>query len=355
MKKLKFYFSLLKERDWLEEMARKGFLLKNITMGVWYEFEEGEPCEKVYEIENFACGSDAAREELCAREHAFEIAEETGWKVVTHDEAMNYYFVKDRAGDESDEFYEDAESRRKKAEKVRKIYAVDMPKMLISMLFIVGLLYALIFILPGMDMEESLNLHRVFFALTMLELVIVVMSIYSGESMYKDMILSREEWELKKKYSEKISFRKAQKLLDYLQKKDHQGLKLVGCKENIYHFAPTKVHYQYYLDTQKALKKRCKENGDRIQADRKDIAKLGMAWQEQSMKEAGALHLEVVGMAGQGTLIYRKNADEPEISWNENVVNTSYGDNFKMTFISIGTLLIVGFAVGFICAMLGIF
>lgn len=355
MKKLKIYVSLLKERDWLEEMARKGFLLKNITMGVWYEFEEAEPCEKVYEIENFACGNDADREELCAREYALEIAEESGWKVVTHDEAMNYYFVKDRAGDESDEFYEDAESRRKKAEKVRKLYAVDMPKMLMSMLFIIGILYALLFILPGIDMEASLNLHRVFFAVTMLELVSVLINIYAGESLYKDMILSREEWELKKKYSEKISFRKAQKLLDYLQKKDQQGLKFVRCKEGVYYFAPSKVHYQYYLDTQKALKKRCKANGNMMSADRKDVAKLGMAWREQSMKEAGALCLEMVGMSEQGTLIYRKNVIEPETRWNENIVNTSYGDNLKMICISAGTLLIVSFIAGFICAMLEIF
>lgn len=51
MKKTKFFLSVLKERDWLEEMAAKGYILKNITMGMCYDFEETEPCEKVYEID----------------------------------------------------------------------------------------------------------------------------------------------------------------------------------------------------------------------------------------------------------------------------------------------------------------
>lgn len=70
MKKTKFFLSVLKERDWLEEMAAKGYILKNITMGMCYDFEETEPCEKVYEIERFAVGmsGEADKEELTAKE-----------------------------------------------------------------------------------------------------------------------------------------------------------------------------------------------------------------------------------------------------------------------------------------------
>lgn len=35
MKKIKFYLSFLKERDWLEEMARKGSSSFWITSGKW--------------------------------------------------------------------------------------------------------------------------------------------------------------------------------------------------------------------------------------------------------------------------------------------------------------------------------
>lgn len=350
MKKLKFYFSLLKERDWLEEMARKGYLLKNITMGIWYEFEETTPCEKVYEIESFACDADADREELCAKERAFEIARETGWEIATHDEAMNYYFVKDRAGDDSDEFYEDETSRRKKAEAVRKRFAVDTPKLLLSMLLFLSVIYIPLLFMLGENMRASLGLHRFYFALVVLEILIVVLSIYSGEILYKDMSLSREEWEQKKKYGEKKSFRKAQELLAALEEKDRQGLKLVCFEDGSYQFTPTNKHYRYYLDTKRALVKRCKERGDKFSSDRKDISRIGMAWQEQSMKEAGALGLEPVALA-EGTMIYRRKAEDSELRWNEDIVYTTFGADVKTTLISFGALFLIGFVGGFVAAI----
>ena len=89
MKKTKFFLSVLKERDWLEEMAAKGYILKNITMGMCYDFEETEPCEKVYEIERFAVGmsGEADKEELTAKRNALDIAGQMGWQPVAHDES----------------------------------------------------------------------------------------------------------------------------------------------------------------------------------------------------------------------------------------------------------------------------
>ena len=43
MKKIKRFKSLLKERDWLEEMATQGWLLQNITLGIIYDFKAIEP------------------------------------------------------------------------------------------------------------------------------------------------------------------------------------------------------------------------------------------------------------------------------------------------------------------------
>ena len=92
MKKIKFFTSLAKERDWLEEMARQGFLLTNITMGVIYTFQGCEPCEKVYEVERFAISANPSITELTARTNAIDVATQFGWEMVTHDENMNYYF-----------------------------------------------------------------------------------------------------------------------------------------------------------------------------------------------------------------------------------------------------------------------
>ena len=80
MKKIKFFLSLLKERDWLEEMATQGWLLTNMTMGIIYTFKPVKPCEKVYEIERFAITSHPTVEELTARTRAFDITSQFGWE-----------------------------------------------------------------------------------------------------------------------------------------------------------------------------------------------------------------------------------------------------------------------------------
>ena len=50
MKKFKLFLSLFKERDWLEEMATKGWLLKDMTLGMIYHFEKIEPSAPTWYI-----------------------------------------------------------------------------------------------------------------------------------------------------------------------------------------------------------------------------------------------------------------------------------------------------------------
>lgn len=132
MKKLKFFFSLLKERDWLEGMASQGWLLTNMTWGVLYHFEKTEPCEKVFEVERFAITAHPTVADLTARARALDITSQFGWEQVTHDEDMNYYFMKDKAGDETDEFYDNAELRKERAERYRKHFSIEQPRKLYS-------------------------------------------------------------------------------------------------------------------------------------------------------------------------------------------------------------------------------
>ena len=78
MKKVKYYTSFLKERDWLEEMATQGWLLTDIKLGIIYYFKEIPPCEKVYELERFAISANPTISELTARSNAIELAKEFG-------------------------------------------------------------------------------------------------------------------------------------------------------------------------------------------------------------------------------------------------------------------------------------
>lgn len=353
MKKLKLIWSVLKERDWLEEMARQGYLLKNITMGIWYEFEEIDPCEKVYEIEHFALENigEARKEELTLKRNALDVAKQMGWKLVTHDEAMNYYFVKDKAGDETDEFYDDEASRRTKAERCRKMIAIDMPKQLLSLLIFITVIYGILFFVCRNDVKALILWGGIYIAVAVFEVAISVVGIYAGERLYNDLILSRAEWEEKKKYSEKKSFKSAKKLLSYLNDKNAQGLEFAQYKNGTYQFVPTKESYEYYLDTRKALSRRCKEKGVNIIKDKKDIENRGISWQEQSMVEAEKLDLEVVGMVEYGTVIYRRNSKKAKVTWDTMVVNTGYGDTKKTWITAYIVLFVIAFMFGVILAI----
>ena len=95
LKKTKFIMSIQEECRWLEEMAQKGWFFTNITMGVRYTFKKGEPRKVVYDIDRFDIPKKPTLEDINAKEIFMEMAEDMGWKEVTHDETMTYYFVKD--------------------------------------------------------------------------------------------------------------------------------------------------------------------------------------------------------------------------------------------------------------------
>ena len=54
MKKLKWMESYQQERLWLEEMARKGWFLENITFGCLFTFVKGDPKHMLYAIDRFS-------------------------------------------------------------------------------------------------------------------------------------------------------------------------------------------------------------------------------------------------------------------------------------------------------------
>lgn len=86
--------------------------------------------------------------------------------------------------------------------------------------------------------------------------------------------------------------------------------------------------------------------GQKVKIDKKDISGMGTSWQEQSMEEAEKQGLEVVGMSEYGTLIYRKNAENPEITWNEKLKRTGFGDAQRCIYYVALATFIVGVAAG---------
>lgn len=350
MKKTKLFLSILKERDWLESMARQGYMLEDITFGINYKFKEVEPVEKVFEIERFSLSSsgDASKQELTARKTAFDIATQTGWEVITHDESMNYYFAKDRAGDETDELYEDVESRQVRADRFRRTYTLETPQMLLSLLLIVAVIYIALFFIIGNKPGELVVWMGIFIGLTVIEVGISFFQMKAGELMYKELMLSREEWEQRKKYGVKKSFKKVADLKAFLQEQDEKGLAYKGNVDGYMLFEESTIHYRYYADTLTALKKRLKKSGKSFKKETKDWENNSTLWHEQSMDEAQKLGLNVVCSVESGTIIYRRDAGLPEVIWDNDAIKTGSGDITAKLYTTFGPILIIAFIVGFV-------
>ena len=121
----KCYLSFRKELDWLEEMALKGYMLKDIKFGIRYYFQKEQPRHMLYEIDRFDLKKNPTSEEMLQKKQFIEMATEAGWREVTHDESMNYYFTKEYEENGFNELYNDEESIQIRADKYRKRFMDD--------------------------------------------------------------------------------------------------------------------------------------------------------------------------------------------------------------------------------------
>lgn len=345
--------SVLKERDWLEEMATKGWQLCGLNLGIRYHFKEITPTEKVYDIERFALNysRNAKKQELEARKTALDIATQTGWEVAAVDESLNYYFVKDKTNDGYDELYDDDEMRQKKAEKYRSYLSIEQPKQLTMMSLLILVIYSALFLLLGTLGQSNKVPLIVLMVVLFINSGCTLMGIIWGQKIYKELSMSREHWELIKKYSVKKSFGKINELIEFLEEKDKEGLRLVEFDKKTYLFEEAKSHYTYYADTKSALKRRMKMFGKRYKNDYRDLEQLGTHWQEMSMDEARQLGLEVVCSVENGTIIYRCNK-EKEVRWETGASKTTRRDQMKASLIFFIICFLIGFVYAFIKDML---
>ncbi len=351
MKKWKFFSSILKERDWLEEMARQGWLLKDMTLGIRYEFEEIQPAEKVYEIEKFSVQGKPTKEKIFARKNALDIAKQAGWQVITHDEAMNYYFVKDKAGDESDEFYDDEEMRRARAEKFRDELGQNMIFSKLKSMLAFTICFLFYFAIISILGKSFTGLARVYIVFMLIETAYCVYALKLSKGWYDELCLSREEWEYRKRFGEQKKFKKTAELLSYLQDKADKGLMLTQYDKETYLFEETAQKYQYEIDTLKALKSRMKSQGEKFKNEEKDWSDRRLKWYEQSMAEAQSKGFELVTIVEGDTIVYKRllKAGEEPVYLNPGH-NESMGWTQRLLLISGAflVLMIVAFLVGFI-------
>jgi len=100
--------------------------------------------------------------------------------MVTHDEDMNYYFVKDKAGDETDEFYEDFEMRKERAERYRKHFAIEQPMMLLKNMLCMSVIYIILFLFLANGSAYQNFLMWVYTIYVAIEITCIYFSMLSG-------------------------------------------------------------------------------------------------------------------------------------------------------------------------------
>jgi len=304
MKKIKFFTSIYKERDWLETMASQGQFLTHVTLGFLYHFEENTPCEKVYAIERFDISLRATVSELNARNHALKLAAESGWTEVTHDEDMNYYFVKDKTGSAGDEFYQDESDRKARAERFRSHYTYDAPlsllvEWLIISVFCMLILLMMLPILKQIEPGIPVIFGLIYIITTITEIGSAFYNILLGQYLYDELLLSRKEWELHKQFSHKKHFRTVGQLKEFLAQQNEKGLVLTKYEKNHYQFESDLNPYDYFIDTKANLKKRM-----RTQQAVPDSESL--KWYELSIKDASEYGLSPLGIIRNNAIIYSR-------------------------------------------------
>lgn len=339
MKKIKFFISIYKKKDWLESMAAQGYLLADVNMDCVYYFEEAEPCERVFEIDRFDVSSHSTVQELNARNLTLDRAAASGWEVITHDADINYYFIKEKCGDERDDLYHDAALRKERAERFRKHYTAEAPISLLVEWLIVSVFCLLILSLMLPVLSEIEPAIPVIFGLiyiitTITEIGSAFYNITLGQFLYHELSLSRREWELQKKHRIKRHFGKLGEVKAFLREQSDAGLALTAYEGGYFLFEETDRAYDYYIDTKACQKKR-------LAQQKHSSGTAALKWYELSITDAAAYELQPIGILMKNTLLYRRPHSEaplPEENPNQSLYQST--PSLLSALLIIGALLI---------------
>lgn len=310
MRRIKFFASIHQKTDWLESMAAQGFLLTDVSWSCIYHFEKVAPCQKVFALDRFDIASPATVQELNARNYTLHLAAESGWELIAHDADMNYYFLKDKCGDESDDFFHDAVLRQERAERFRKHYTQEAPisllvEWLIISIFCLLILSLMLPILSDIEPAIPVIFGLIYIITTITEIGSAFYNITLGHFLYHDLSLSRREWAQRQKHSVKQYFHTVGALKSFLSEKLLAGFTLIAYENGHFCFQETDCSYDYYIDTKACQKKR-------MAHQKPSPDSLDLKWYEISILEAAEYDLQPIGILGKNTLIYqRPHSDRP--------------------------------------------
>lgn len=343
VRKTKFILSLMREKFWLEEMAQQGLFLKNINLGVIYTFEKGNPQRLVYDVDRFDLPKYLVLKEIQDREMFVSLAEEMGWREITHDEDMNYYFCKPYEEDGINEMYDTEEERRIHALKYRDRYqnaarinykcamAFDILMLLLAFLirslfpFMLGFVWSTILIVFGFWCEGIAQMCE------------------------REFRMGAREWlrangkksDTKKEYR---LFLTTKGLTKYLQKQSANGWHIIRSSAVCYSFEKGPQQTLYYtVDSKAAVNRRRRARHLQKIEDGKDINQQNNDWQVESVKEAEQNGMEFACAYANNQILYRSGS---QVDFGKKNMFLYSWLLYWVIFIAVGFIL--GFITGYI-------
>lgn len=359
MTKVKWLTSYQKECRWLEEMAGKGWFLENMTMGMVYKFRKGEPKRMMYEIDRFNLPKKPTLEEINHKEIFMDMATELGWKEVTHDESLTYYFCKEYEEGDINELYNEEESRLYRAKKFGN-YLRKQAKSMISFVLLVSVVDLFIKLETVLlsDLRKPLEWYDWF------TLIYVVGTCFFTKYLWKqadrnekELSMTRSQWEDSvnpklHKVKRKIVLT-ARGMSKMLKKEAAQGWVLRAVTPTKYFFDKSEGDPQIYtMDTKWLLNQRRKQQDKEKISENKDWYGLDADWQLQSVKDAQAKGWQYVCALENRTIIYRGDAEgtEPlnDSKYDYSLRSTSIIGSYGIYLLCCGIIGgIIGFCMGY--------
>lgn len=350
-KKFKFFLYISKEQKWLEEMALQGYILEDVKMGVFFYFRKDTPKRMLYEYDRFVQKNPLSRDQILEKENFLQMAKETGWEEVTHDETLTYYFTKEYEEDGFNELYMDEESKQRKVEKFRTLFEDQTKSLLYISAFISMLMFIFLLFIPNNWFGYILSGY-----LTVVLIYISFLQSYLPK-FYKDLMLSREDLEQQKETIQLKKYRfilTSKNLQKYLKKYAGKGWELVSMTSFSYVFQkcnPATVDYA--IDSMSMVNARRKTNSlDKIH-DKKDWMSLSHDWQAMSLAYAESHGLEYLCAHENRIMVYKVNdiTKIPEdMKKNKNLL-ISKASLYSTYMLACG---IIGFIIGYLMAAMGI-
>lgn len=349
-------FSYRKELAWLEAMAAKGWFLKNITYGLVFTFEKGEPKRMLYEIDRFNLPKNPTLEEIRHKEIFMDVAQELGWQEVAHDESLTYYFCKEYAEGDINELYNDAESRQMRVQKFEDLFHKKAKELVFWGLVIV--LFAVFFRFVENAAPFWFDIFSIIYVILANSMALFCWKM--AEMCRAEFTINRSEWDRLRDKSKYKCVRRflfnVKKLNRFLEQQGEQGWILTKITSTKFYFEKREETKQIYtMDSKWLTNRRCKEKRQQGFKDSKDWIGMNNDWQVQSLKDAEECGWTFVCALENRAVIYRGDsaAVQPlnDEKYTKGMRGVSLIGDYGLTLMIAG---FIGGCIGFVCAMIGL-